>query len=217
MATLKNVTNGKRVIKSLLNEKEIGCPFDDKIIHDLMTFHPNGKVNAPEYFVIRISPMYKQRTLYFKNKDADEDSVSYISCIENLLGKYKREKKEELEIIKTFRNATFDDYRRNFFSENTIDNIGICSNPDCGQKCGQYLETKLHIDHCDKSFKSILDDFISSNNINLLSVSIYWDGMNPHLTDNNLQINWQKYHNENVKYRILCGPCNCSFGDKSTT
>jgi hypothetical protein len=215
--TLKNVTAGKRLITAILNEKEVGETFSDTIIKDLMKFHPNGKVKDPEYFVIRFSNTYKQRTLYFKPYDGDEDSVSYVACIENLFGKYKRDKKEELETVKAFRFATFDDVHRKFFKENTIDGIGICSNPTCKKECAYHLETKLHIDHCDRSFKSILEEFIAANKIILSTVPIYWDGMNPILSDSDLISKWQIFHNKRVKYRILCGSCNSSFGEKSTS
>jgi hypothetical protein len=210
---LKNLTNGKKIVGDWLKEKPLNVEFMDDRISELMTYHPNNKVLDPEYFIIRLSA-YNQRTLFFRNKDADdEDSVSYVCCIQQLFGKYNRADDEKCAVKKAFR--PYDDFRKEFYNKNTHEDKGICSNSECGKECGRLTDRKIHVDHCDIPFVRILEDYIRINKIDLSSICIYWEGMNPKLCDKELEKDWLAYHNSIVKYRILCETCNMSFGDKS--
>lgn len=211
---LKSVANGKKVVKSWLEEHPLDTPFVNGQINELLSYHPRGKASHIEYCVMRNSG-YNQRTLYFKNVDDAEDSISYIACIETLFGKYKYEAKDKLEHYKAFRNATYDEYHREFKRANTCDGTGTCAT--CGKACGNNTDLVLHVDHVDISFKVLLQTFLDSAGLTLESVEIMKSGMEPHMTDEDLKGKWHEWHNSRVKYRILCGPCNMSFGDKSAS
>jgi hypothetical protein len=211
---LKNVSTGKRIVKGWLDEYELDTPFNDDRVFALLSYHPKGKAEHIEYCVMRNSS-YNQRTLYFKNVDNTEDSISYVACVENLFGKYKHENTVKNDHIKAFRNATYDDYHREFKRANTSDGVGACAS--CHRPCGNNTGLALHVDHVDTCFNILLQAFLENKRVPLESVEISKSGMEPHLADDIFKTEWQEWHNSRVKYRILCGPCNMSFGDKSAS
>jgi hypothetical protein len=70
---------------------------------------------------------------------------------------------------------------------------------------------KIHIDHYMISFQQILDNFIEAQTIIFLKLKVYENNNLYEFTDKNITEDWIKFHDEKVKYRVLCPNCNISL------
>jgi len=212
--TLKNVTNAKRVIRPILDAAAFDVRFEDSILLSLMEHHPDKeKVKDIEYFVKKLEGVYNKPALYIKTKTNDEVTVSWITCIDNLFGKYTPRENQIKDVKSAFRHKTYDDKHKDFVDAHTEHGVGTCGN--CGVLCGLGRETKLHVDHHIVPYIDIFNSFVADNGIDLLSTGIKKEGINYYLEDASLAEKWISYHNERVTYRILCASCNVKFGRNS--
>jgi len=213
--SLKNMTTANKIVASWLAPYLVDEYFMDDRIIQLLSYHPAHKAHELEYLVIRIEPTFKTRQLCFKNiSDPDEDSISYKSCIQNLFGRFCPIKASDMNIKQAFRIA-ISPYRCEFLRAHSTDGVSNCEH--CDIICGKGTETPLHVDHVNIPFKRILADFLTSEHIDYSSIIVKHIGCNTHLADDYLKERWVSYHDSIVKYRILCGPCNTSFGADSTS
>ena len=51
---LKNKTNGRKIISNLLKDYDIGEPFNNSTISELLGYHPEKDTSPLEYCVMRI-------------------------------------------------------------------------------------------------------------------------------------------------------------------
>lgn len=217
-ALLKNKKNGYELIRSILDTYEVGQQFMDSTITLLLSHHPDKeKVAGLDYCALRLHPTYRQKTLYIKTKDKEEDSVSWKTCVDNILDKYDAKKSYITAVLSAFRIATFDEVRRAFFNNNTRDDSAICEY--CKETCySKHLNKPpaIHIDHHLLSFHEIVSTFMSDNSLTAPDVDIKYVGLESHIKDELLKQKWIQYHNSVVTYRILCSSCNGRFGKKHT-
>ncbi len=214
---LKNKTRGYLFISNYLTKYELDIQFVDPLILLLLSNHPNKeKINGLEYCILRLDPIYKQKTLYIKTKTLAEDSISWKTCVDSVLGKHDKDRSHIASVKLAFRFATFDEKRKQYFVENTTDNTASCM--CCTNKCySKHLNKppSIHVDHCGISFEEILSLFISHKSTTLASVDIEYVGLQSYLKDKILKDEWLEWHNDKATYRILCQDCNLKFGNKS--
>lgn len=208
----KNMTNGTKIITSIINNQQIDIPFRDEELELLLKQHPHeGKVKDIEYLVVKIRPPYNTKSLYIKNTtDNEEQDVSYKYSLKALYGKYSKETNNHDRIIRAFRDSIGNSKKRKTFFENeyTIDKdgnyVGVCGN--CNNT------SKVHIDHYRVSFQQILDDFIQERQIDFIHLKVYEEDNLYYFNDNALMLDWIDFHDERVEYRVLCPSCNMSLG-----
>lgn len=164
----------------------------------LKNFHPSNKAkDAVSMYWYKNN--WGSFTINFVNSDGTGDSTSYRRCIERLYGS-KRKAKPTLEAMRnTVRGST---KFRTFVSENTFENAGICSL--CKKTTKQY-----HVDHKDIPFKEISEMYLAlfEKEIHVHKVGTTYD-----FTDDNIKQEWVTFHDNIVKYDILCKRCNLSKG-----
>lgn len=210
---LKNVTNAKKHISDILKSYNNNDIIDNDVILSLLSFHPTKNINIDniDYLIYKIRPPYNKLALFYKYKNNDkEDDISYLCCITNLFGKYKKDKDYEDSVKNAFRNDSHIGTKKQYFIDNTfIENnkfTGICTN--CNKKT-----LDITTDHFPKSYLTIFTDFIKQKKINLYNIDIFENNNNEiRLKDENFAKDWLIFHDSNATYRLLCKSCNSSFG-----
>ena len=212
--TLINVTNAKRVIQSILGAAAFDVRFEDPTLLSLMEHHPDkDKVKDIVYFMKKREGVYNTPALYIKTITNEHTTVSWITCIDSLFGKYDARDNKIKDVKSAFRFVTYDDKHKEFVGAHTERGVGTCGN--CGVLCGIGREMKLHVDHHMIPYIDIFNAFVVDNRIDLFSTSIKKEGINYYLEDASLAEKWLSYHNERATYRILCASCNTRFGRNS--
>lgn len=202
----------KTLVQQEIDRQELNLPFRSALLEETIGYHPDPtKVDGPiKYLEIRMS-LYKQRTLFFKD-DVKIDSIGYNTCISTALG-LKSPSTQCHNVQKAFRREIVDG-RNQFMKENITDNKGKCA--DCqGIFPTRYQsENNVHIqvDHIE-SFNIIYSDFINEHDINPDTIQLEKDDWFAYcLADYSLRTKWIKYHDDRVKYQLLCSPCNIKKG-----
>lgn len=205
---LKSVTNGRKYITSILrNYKE-----DEKVTHsevlELIKFHPIKKIEKTkiEYLIMRKRKPYNNLALFYKYKTSSkEDDISYISCLENLFGKYKPDKDHLRDVEKALRSEVHDGTKKQFWLSK--------QNSKC-ENCNSRSSSKMAVDHYPISFKEIWNLFFLEAKIDISTLQISENKTDNTLilVDREIAAKWLAFHDERAKYRILCQSCNSSFG-----
>jgi len=210
---LKNISSGKKYIGECLKKYKDNDIVDNTDILNLLQYHPTKHIIIEniEYLKIKNRPPFNKLALYYKYKNSEiEDDISYVLCITNLFGKYKKDVHYKNDVMTAFRNESHIGTKKQFFVKNTnVENnffFGICDH------CK--IETNnITTDHYNNSYKSIFNKFIESEKIILEDVEIFENECNEiRLKNNDLALKWRKFHDENAIYRLLCKPCNSRFG-----
>lgn len=208
-----NMTQANRYIGDIIKKIPIEENIEDRIIEELVTYHPTKQINVDnvEWFKIKIRPPFNKASLFYKYKNSiNEDDISWKLCIRNLYGNYKRDKEYENDVKTAFRNESHIGTKKQYFINNTTINdnnfMGKCNN------CNN--ETKnITTDHYNLSYKEIFDNFIEINKINICNIDIFENEHNEiRIKDKNLASKWLKYHDIKAQYRLLCSSCNSHFG-----
>ncbi len=213
---LKNMTTGKKYISERLNtyNEHDKIENEDKLdILTLLLYHPTKTIdiNNIEYLTMQIRAPFNNLALYYKYKNNDKlDDISYVSCINNLFGKYKFETQHQKDVITAFRNESHFGTKKKYFLDNTTKEndkfYGVCVNCD--------LRTNdITTDHYNISFKQIFTDFMKLENLSFDDIDIYENDNNEiRLKCTILANKWSEYHDICAKYRLLCSSCNSHFG-----
>jgi len=210
---LKSVTNGKKVVTEILKKYSENEKVVDNIIFNLLSYHPTKRIDIKkiDYLVMKIRKPYNKLALYYKYLDIDDiDDISYVQCIENLFGKYKQDKSDEINIVSAFRNESHLGNKKQYFIHNTLVQNdlfkGKCDN------CNVITES-ITTDHYPIPFKNILKSFLEIESIRLQDVDIYENSKNEiRISNKDCSEKWLVYHDIHSKYRLLCSRCNSSFG-----
>lgn len=209
---LRNVTNGRKYATSIINEQELNRHFRNNDIETILQFHPDGLekgVSNIDYLVVRTRQPYNTRSLFLKSHNNDsEDDISYVICIQSIFEKFDQHKQDLLHATEAYRNAINNEFRTAFLYANTRDVDGSRYG-ECG-KCKQ--DVKACVDHYNTCFKSILDSFCLTHNITAGDTKIVWEDNTVVIQDFVFRNKWIDYHDDVVKYRILCKACNSSMG-----
>ena len=211
--TLKNVSNGTKYMTDIIKKYNVDERVDNKELLDLLQYHPTKKIIPAniDYLIIRIRPPFNKPALFFKYRDCEiEDDISYVSCIKNLFGKYSEEKNKEENIMYAFRNESHIGTKKEFFISHTdlSDNVfyGVCDH------C-KIRTDNITTDHFPIPFKTIFEDFIKLENIDIIIIDVYQNESNEiRISNKDIAMKWRIYHDKMASYRLLCGPCNSSFG-----
>jgi len=171
---------------------------DFYFLKDLMKRHPRYKVkfkSGCKAFIIRRMSR-KHTALRFIDEKGGEYSISYNKCVTGLDSSLQQDR------LKAMRNAIKDQtmafYRENFTEES------------CCIICEERLFAGfIHVDHIVK-FKDIASEFLSlrlehpiefDNKHDNKGVIFYW-------RDRGYQKEWEQFHRDRAKLRLLCQSCN---------
>ncbi len=125
-----------------------------------------------------------------------------------MFDKFDQDRQNLLHITEAFRNAIHNEHKIAFLYANTR-NVDGCRYGEC---CRCKQDVKAEVDHYETPFKSILDSFCSTHNINVAEIKVVWENNMPVIENANIKNRWIEQHDNVVQYRILCKPCNSSMG-----
>lgn len=214
---LRNVTNGKKHITTLLGKYKNNQKVNEPEILELLQYHPikNIDITNIEYLIIKIRAPFNKLSLYYKYKGSvKEDDISYVLCIKNLFGKYNREQNYEEDVMTAFRNESHIGSKKQFFMNNTKSNNGLF----CGICDNCKVETyDITTDHFPIPFKQIFERFQKLEGLVLSSIDIFENNSNEiRIKNEKIASKWRIYHDEIATYRLLCKSCNSHFGSYET-
>jgi len=160
-STLRNIKYAKKLIRNILKTKQIDEKFNNNLIEEILSYHPNKQKNTNniEYLVIRTTSQYK-RCLYIKTKNDKEVDISYGICLDNIFGTYSYDKQKYFTIVKAFKKELIYEFNIN-------------------EKKFKYLKF-------DKKLKKFLND----NNVNIMDVHIAEYNNCLYLCNNVLKNRW---------------------------
>lgn len=193
---------GRKLITAKVKEYPMYTKFNDDLLQELLTHHPTKKMSNIEYLMIKPHEIFKSRCLYYKNKNKEEDNISYKLCIENLFGKYNDQNNTRANKISSFRNAISNTKRAEFQSN---------LKSKCCEDCGLFHE-KPHVDHYKYPFKEILRQFLHQLDLKIEEIKTYYQNSQHHILDLELKDDFIDYHDSIVIYKLLCPECNIGHG-----
>ena len=194
--------NGRKMITARLKNYNMYTRFNDELLENLLTHHPTKKISNIEYLIIKPHEIYRNRTLYFKQSNQDEDNVSYKLCIQNIFGQYSTEKNTKANKISSFRNSISNTKRAEFYSN---------LKSKCCEECGKHHDHP-HIDHYKIPFKYILEQFLDQSNLQIQNIKTYYQNSQHHIEDKKIKHDFIDYHDSIVIYKLLCPECNIRNG-----
>lgn len=197
-----NMSRGTKIVTELLKTKNIGEHFTDENLIRLLSYHDNVQKDTKniDYLVVKLN-IYKQRELHFKSFNNPEVSVSYKWCLRILFGnKINSNDEHRVNVLNAFRNAIISGKWKQFYEKKNT-SCDLC-----------YSTSFLQIDHCDKPFQQIVDEFMA--NLNYADIVLAKDVNNWHykLDCDILKQNWIRFHDLHATFRFLCKSCNSSIG-----
>ena len=173
------------------------------LLQTLAQHHPSRRFPANAVFVLRRCPPYFRPALYVEAKTGGYVDFSWIKCIENLYGKYSKERVTRDNTLSALRNEAF---QSDAMQEARAGLGRVCAR--CETRCRQ-----LVLDHAEKPFAQIVDEFLSEQGIGLMDLKIRGsraDGF--HLRE--LGRAWRRFHDEHATLVGLCAKCNGSLGSR---
>ena len=206
----KSKTAARRYVSEYLKHiREEERLVDDKLFQHLAQFHPARKFPLSSVFVLRRCPPFYTAAVYVEAKCGGYVDFSWIKCIENLYGSYDKEKNKRSNTLSALRNEAF----RSKLMQDA--RAGLGSECDrCKNRC-----PKLVLDHADKPFARIVDEFLEENGVTLEQLKVKGSRHNGfRLTGkvgkDRLGRSWRKFHDQNAVLVGLCAKCNCSLGSR---
>jgi len=195
-------TKASQHISAFLKTKAMDTAFQHDELRSLMAFHPGRKVQNFLHFCKRSVPPYYRPCLTVSMADRSSQVVSWTKCLQRLYEIENPERAKKLRVVQAFRDA-------------------ICDSPamlearekyDVGRCEGCEKRVKLHIDHDEKPFAQLLDEFLALKDLQMLKVTINFQTRPYSLLSRRLASEWVKYHDENATLVGLCKSCNSSKG-----
>jgi hypothetical protein len=169
----------------------------------LAQHHPNRRFPLSAVFVLRRCPPYYRPALYVEAKTGGYVDFSWIKCIENLYGKYSKERVTRANTLTALRNEAF---QSDAMQEARAELGRVCAR--CEARC-----RRLVVDHAEKPFAQIVDEFLADQGLGLMDLKIRGsktDGF--HLKE--LGRAWRRFHDEQATLVGLCPKCNGSLGSR---
>ena len=201
-----NKTQGYRNVSGYISKKECGSSFCDDFLETLMQYHPTKDFSKGGLIFRKcISKPFNKVRLFVEARDGTLLESSWKKCVDNYFGKYTPGMKKKPNSLAALRHAVFDASPKfHTLYKELMKNSQPCIG--CGKTC------KLTIDHYNKPFAEIVDEFLASNNLSLKTLHIqHIDGVFV-LADDILKKRWITYHDEVADLAGLCGSCNSAKG-----
>lgn len=210
---LRNMSTGAKVITKQLEALSVGTPFNDNMIESLLGFHPSfeeKQMGGIRHLVLRRSQPYNTIVLFFETWNGVQDDVSYKLCIRNLFGKFDTHANDIEKTKKAFRN---DVYHQVYAFRSRWDE-GAPEQKVCAH-CGHEPGFNRHVDHYNKPFGQLLEEFMYSEKMRLADIKLRKTDngiIDATMADEELKRRWVRYHGENASLRMVCKTCNLSLG-----
>ena len=195
-----NLTRAHRHMQTRLKAHKLGSPFRDDVLTSLLQHHPSKKFKSHSMFVMAKRPPYNKPCLYSVSKNQCLVDVSWVWCLKKLYGHSTDDSKQK--VLMAFRNEAF----RSAAMQRAREHIGVGRCRGCDRVC------KLHVDHADKPFAQIVDEFLVSRSIRLHDVVIRFNHSLNLFKDTKLAAAWHTWHDEHATLEGLCKRCNCAKG-----
>lgn len=178
-------------------------PFDDDELMELMKHHPSCKHNNVHKFVRQARPPFYKVSLFIITKTGAIYDSCTTKCLRKMYGKFDPEQDKRKVIIQAFRQET--NYTPAMLKAKRKYSVGPCES--CGKNC------KLSVDHKDKPFSQILDEFLELNGLKLMDVKVRWHQRAEYLLHNQrLSKQWHEFHDSEATFQGLCRQCNSAKG-----
>ena len=200
----KTKTSARRVMSAYLKTVTEGVRLEDNArLQALSQFHPNRRFPLNAVFVLRRCEPYFTLALYVEARSGGFIDFSWVKCVDNLYGGYDRERVRRDNTYNALRNEAFNSDAM----QEARGNLGsVCAH--CKTRC-----QKLVVDHAEKPFAQIVDEFLASREMALEDLKICGsrtDGFRLMKLGKALR----KFHDENAVLEGLCAKCNCSLGSR---
>lgn len=179
---------------------------DWDILYSTLLKHPNKtkKIGVGiDYFFIQKSKWKRgQYNFMIMRNDGSTEDFSYLKCLNNNHGKSNEWTNRFREIV---------DYQIKEYKESKVfDKKFICEISGV-----EYDEIYAHIDHYGEfQFIDIFNSFLKNNKIELKDITIEDDKKNGSIrkiTDDNIRLDFSKFHKKVSKLRIVKDSINCSL------
>ena len=200
----KSKTAARRYISEYLKQiREEERLVDNEILKHLAQFHPSRSFPLSAIFVLRRCPPFYTPALYVEAKCGGYVDFSWIKCVENLYGSYDKDRTKRSNTLSALRNEAF----RSDMMQDARAKLGNeCDR--CKTRC-----QKLVLDHADKPFARIVDEFLEQSEMSLGQLKIKGSRHNGFRLAR-LGRAWRKFHDQNAVLVGLCAKCNCSLGSR---
>jgi hypothetical protein len=123
-----NMTQANKYISNIINSQNIGENIENKIIKELVEYHPTKQidVNNIDWIKLKILQPWNKPALFYKNKNSiKEDDIAWKLCIRNYYGKYENDKQYQKDVNNAFRHESHIGTKKQYFMNNTIYNNNI--------------------------------------------------------------------------------------------
>ena len=201
----KSKTAARRTVSGHLSALPIDTRFSDKWMEALVQYHPNKSYPVTNVaFVICARPPYHTRSLFVEARTGGLVDCSWIKCIANLFGDYDTEKQAKGKVLSALRNEAFKSEAMRIARENL------------GNQCCRCQKTckRLVVDHSQKPFAKIVDEFLESQGETLASLKVRFSKGTFKLSTRTMSKAWRSFHDEEATLEGLCAQCNCSLGSR---
>lgn len=201
----KTKTAARRVVSAYLRS----VPEDQRLVDDarlqaLGRHHPTRRLPASgAVFVLRRAPPFYTPALYVEARTGGFIDFSWVKCVENLYGAYSRERTRRANTLSALRNEAFRSDAMQSARAQLGDACGRCQARRC----------KLVVDHADKPFAQIVDEFLAEQGLALADLRVRGsrtDGFRLR----RLGRAWRQFHDAQATLVGLCARCNCSLGSR---
>jgi hypothetical protein len=195
-----NLTRAHKHMKSVLKGHRLGVPFRDETIKTLLSHHPSKKFGTHDTFIMAKRPPYNRPCLFSVSRAQRMVDVSWVKCLKKLYG--HSTDTSRTNVLMAFRNEAF----KSDGMQRARKAIGVGRCKECDKVC------KLVIDHSDKPFAQIVDEFLEDRGVALTDVKVKYCRSLNLFKDQKLAALWHAWHDKHAVLEGLCRRCNCSKG-----
>lgn len=193
-------THARKKMSLYIKSKKMDVPFQDEMLKKLLCFHPGKKYKEIMYFSVKkVSPYFKPcLTITLACKSVVV--ISWIKCLRKIYDLNDPLQNKRLRILSAFRSAVHNTPKMNQAREN-LKQCDVCES-----------KNNLHVDHDNKPFAQILDEFLFNKKTKLNKISLNYQTRPYTLLSSRLNKEWVEYHDEHATLIGLCASCNSSKG-----
>ena len=199
----KTKTAARRVVSTYLKTMPLDVRMEDPKLQALCQFHPTRKFpDSGLAFVQSVRAPYYTKALFVESARGGFVDFSWVRCLDNLYGKYTKEKNARANRLAALRNEAF----HSKAMQQARSSLGhSCAR--CGTVCA-----KLVVDHDHKPFAQIVDEFLVENGVTIDELKIR--GSKNGFRLNRLGRKWKKFHDAEAVLVGICAKCNGSLNSR---